>query len=248
MSKIEIETTQNIKIEYNLASIGDRIIATLIDLLILVGYVILVALIVAQFDFNIGIAAGIIIYLPVFIYDLLCELFLNGQSFGKKIRSIKVVKIDGSQPSFIGYFLRWILRPVDIWFTYGSVAIITILINGKGQRLGDLAANTTVIKTKTDTTLEDTIFTRIRENYEPRFSQVSALNDRDVGLVKEVLLQVSKINDPYVYDRLLSKAKEVVAKKMGITSDLRAITFLQIILKDYNHTMSREFSEASNMN
>jgi uncharacterized RDD family membrane protein YckC len=62
---------------------------------------------------------------------------------------IKVVKIDGSQPGIGSYFLRWLIKPVDVFFTYGSVGIITMLINGKGQRLGDLAANTNCYKIKT---------------------------------------------------------------------------------------------------
>ncbi len=235
MDRIQVETTQNVTIEYSIGSIGDRIIAVLIDSLILIGYTIAAVLIVSQFKLKIGIAGVIILYIPVFFYDLLCETFLNGQSFGKKIRKIKVVKLDGSQPTFLSYFLRWILRPIDIWFTYGSVALITILINGKGQRLGDLAANTTIIKLKNEATLDDTILMRVKENYVPKYSQVSILNDRDIGLIKEVLQRVSKIDDPFVFDKIVTKCKNVFLQKLGATTELRPLTFLQTILRDYNY-------------
>ena len=52
----------------------------------------------------------VILYLPFFFYDFLCEIFLNGQSIGKKILKIKVVKIDGTQPGLGSYFLRWIYK------------------------------------------------------------------------------------------------------------------------------------------
>jgi uncharacterized RDD family membrane protein YckC len=235
MDKIQIETTQNVTIEYTIGSIGDRILAVLIDSLILTGYTIAAILIVSQFKLNIGYAGIIFLYIPVFFYDLLCETFLNGQSFGKKIRKIKVVKLDGSQPTFLNYFLRWILRPIDIWFTYGSVALITILINGKGQRLGDLAANTTVIKLKNEATLDDTILMKVKENYVPKFPQVAILNDKDVGIIKEVLERVSKIDDQYVFDKIVTKCKNTFLEKLGTTTDLRPLTFLQTILRDYNY-------------
>jgi uncharacterized RDD family membrane protein YckC len=235
MHEIQIETTQNVTIEYKIGSVGDRIIANLIDLLILIGYTIALVLLISQLKLKPGIAGVVMLYIPVFFYDLLCETFLNGQSFGKKIRKIKVVKMDGSQPNFLSYFLRWILRPVDIWFTYGSVALITILINGKGQRLGDLAANTTIIKLKDEATLDDTILMKVKEDYVPNFPQVSVLNDKDIGVIKEVLERVSKIDDPFVFDKIVTKCKNVILEKLGTNTDLRSITFLQTILRDYNY-------------
>ena len=243
MSRIQIETTQNVTIEYEIASVGDRILAALLDSLIVFGYIIAMVLIVSLFDgfrnLNFGIAIGIIFYLPVFFYDLLCETFMDGQSFGKKVRKIKVVKMDGSQPTLLSYFLRWILRPIDILFTYGSVAIVTIFINGKGKRHGDLAANTTVIRIKSEASLNDTIFTEIRQDYEVKFPEVSALNDNDISVVKEVIDRVLIMSDHEAYTRVLLKTKDVISRKMGIESDMKPLTFLGVILQDYNYINNR---------
>jgi hypothetical protein len=181
-----------------------------------------------------GIAFWIIIYLPVLFYDLLLETLLNGQSFGKRIRKIKVIKTDGSQPTFLSYFLRWILKPVDVFFTYGSIGIITILVNGKGQRLGDLAAGTTIIKIRNEANLNQTIFTSVSENYQPSFPEVVSLNDREIELVKEALEHNTRLTDLNTYDQILEKVKEAVSKKTGINSTMTTRAFLRTILKDYN--------------
>jgi uncharacterized RDD family membrane protein YckC len=237
MEKIQIETTQNVTIDYDVASIGDRILAALLDYLIIFGYMIALLILasILENSFPTSIAFWIIVYLPIFFYDLACELFLDGQSFGKKIRKIKVVKLDGTQPTFINYFLRWIIRPIDVTFTYGTVAMITMFINGKGQRIGDIAANTSIIKLKKDLALEDTIYKKVDESYDVQFPEVSNLTDGDIGIIQEVLDQIGKITDHYVYEEILSKTKTEISHKLGINSDLRPLSFLYTVMKDYNY-------------
>lgn len=237
MEKIQIETTQNVTIDYDIASIGDRILAALLDYLIIFGYVIAVIIMASILEntFPKSIAFWVIIYLPIFFYDLACELFLDGQSFGKKIRKIKVVMIDGTQPSFINYFLRWIIRPIDVTFSYGTVAMITMFVNGKGQRLGDLAANTSIIKLKKDLVLEDTIYRKVEETYEVQFPEAANLSDYDIGIIQEVLEQIGKITDHIVYEEILVKTKNEISRKMGINPGIKPLSFLYTVMKDYNY-------------
>jgi len=244
MQSIEIQTAQNVNIEYPVASIGDRVVAAIIDQLIMIGYLIaIIFLYIWILDLTGGsalyfpVAYFVILFLPVFFYHLLCETFLNGQSFGKKLMKMKVVKLDGVQAGIGSYFLRWILAPIDIYFTYGSVGLVTILINGKGQRLGDLAANTTVVKLKAEAKLDDTILRTTPVNYEVKFPQVSSLSDNDIAIVKAVLDMNYKNPDIYLYEQMLQKTKAAVEKKIGITSTLRPITFLDTVLKDYNYLL-----------
>ena len=181
-------------IEYPVASVGDRVVAGLIDQLIMIGYFIAIIFfyiwllnVTEGSSFSYPVAYFVILFLPLFFYHLLCETYLNGQSFGKKLMKMRVVKLDGTQAGIGSYFLRWILAPIDIYFTYGSVGLVTMIVNGKGQRLGDLAAHTTVVKLKAETKLDDTILRATPVNYEVKFPQVSALSDKDISLVKEVL-------------------------------------------------------------
>lgn len=245
MQTIEIQTTQNVHIEYPVASVGDRVVAGLIDQLILVGYLIAIIFfyiwllnVTEGSPFSYPVAYFVILFLPLFFYHLLCETYLNGQSFGKKIMKMRVVKLDGTQAGIGSYFLRWILAPIDIYFTYGSVGLVTMIVNGKGQRLGDLAAHTSVVKLKAETKLDDTILRATPVNYEVKFPQVSALSDKDISLVKEVLDLNYKKPDIIVYTRILNKTKEAIEKKIGVSTNLHPLTFLDTVLKDYNYLLS----------
>lgn len=245
MQTIEIQTTQNVHIEYPVASVGDRVVAAIIDQLIMIGYLIAIIFfyiwllnVTEGTSFSYPVAYFVILFLPLFFYHLLCETYLNGQSFGKKLMKMRVVKLDGSQAGIGSYFLRWILAPIDIYFTYGSVGLVTMIVNGKGQRLGDLAAHTTVVKLKAETKLDDTILRATPVNYEVKFPQVSALSDKDISLVKEVLDLNYKKPDVLVYTRILNKTKEAIEKKIGVTTTLHPLNFLDTVLKDYNYLLS----------
>ena len=245
MQTIEIQTTQNVHIEYPVASVGDRVVAGLIDQLIMIGYLIAIIFfylwllnVTEGTSFSYPVAYFVILFLPLFFYHLLCETYLNGQSFGKKLMKMRVVKLDGTQAGIGSYFLRWILAPIDIYFTYGSVGLVTMIVNGKGQRLGDLAAHTTVVKLKAETKLDDTILRATPVNYEVKFPQVSALSDKDISLVKEVLDLNFKNPDIIVYTRILNKTKEAIEKKIGVSTNLHPLTFLDTVLKDYNYLLS----------
>jgi hypothetical protein len=131
--------------------------------------------------------------------------------------------------------LRWLLRVVDISLSSGGVAMLTILLNGKGQRLGDIAAGTTVIKLKEDVGLQDTIFTKITDAYQPVFAQAAELNDQDMAIVREVLNTGLEVESIEVGNNLEMKAKIVLEEKMRIKSDLPPRAFLSTILRDYNY-------------
>ena len=130
MNTISIVTTQNIELDYDLASLGDRIIGRLLDGLVIAGYVIGLILLIGfgnieQFFSNNGWIT-IIIILPIVLYDLLSELLLNGQSVGKKVMGIKVISLNGAQPALSQYLLRWAFRLVDFSMSGSLVAVIMV--------------------------------------------------------------------------------------------------------------------------
>ena len=200
MQRVKINTTQNVEIEYRVASIGTRILSTLLDYTILLILYIGLYLIFEYFqsffkniDESIMVILSFLIVLSFILYDFLCETFMNGQSIAKKITGIKVIKLDGSKPTVASYLLRWMLRIIDITLGYGSIGMITILINGKGQRIGDIAANTTVVNIRDKINLHDTIIMEIDENHSITFNEVDKLNDNDITTTKEVLEFSKKI-------------------------------------------------------
>lgn len=232
MENIKIQTTQNVDIEYELASIGDRILATLLDYVFFIVYVLLLILINSFTGLKIfnSIALGIIFMLPILLYDLVCETLLQGKSFGKIIMKIKVVKLDGTQANFGAYLLRWLLRIIDTRLLSGAVALIAILINGKGQRVGDMAAGTTVIKLKHKVTINDTILNKPIPDYTLVFPEVSRLTDNDISIIKEVMQVSLRTNNTEAIEKLASKTKAA----MGITTNLPSIQFLATVVQDYS--------------
>jgi len=239
MDKLSIETTQNVSIEYEIGSLGDRILATLIDGLIIFGYYIIITVLFRIVGNSGGIGSSffiilLIFILPALLYPLLCETFMNGQTFGKRARKIRVIRIDGKQPTFGNYLLRWLIGLVEITF-YGIIALITIVLNGKGQRLGDIAAGTAVIKMKTRESVSNTAFENVDESYTPVFPQVADLSDEDITLIKQVLL----VDDPENYYTIKAKLVAKIKETLKIESTLDHETFLRTLLKDFNKIHGR---------
>ncbi|MEZ4883612.1 MAG: RDD family protein [Chitinophagales bacterium] len=235
MERISIDTTQNVAIEYEAAGLGDRFIAGLIDYLILGMYLLGMLYFIDIISSALPQWAIILIFIfPVWLYHLLCELFMNGQSIGKRQMNIKVININGLPVSFGSYFIRWLFRLIDVFMTFGGLAVLTIVMNGKGQRLGDMAAGTAVVSLKSRKKLSDTLFEFTDENYQVTFKQVQNLTDKDVSLIKEIMNDAKQTSNNQVILALVAKLK----KLLDIESSLPARIFLETILKDYNHLNS----------
>ena len=233
--KVSVETTQNVFIDYEIASIGDRIIGRLIDLVIIIAYLIIAFLIVGQL-FEEGIPPVVIIginLLPIF-YDLIFEIFMNGQSPGKRVMEIKVVDLSGRQPKLSSYLLRWLMGAVDFLIMSGSVALIAVVASGKGQRLGDMVAGTTVVKTRRKVKFSNNLFPEFEEEYEVVYPQVSQLTDRDVNIIKEVLRKYRRSRDSQSLQLMSKRAKEI----LDIETTEPHYKFLKQVVKDYHHLSS----------
>jgi uncharacterized RDD family membrane protein YckC len=233
MDNIRIQTSQNVDIEYELASIGDRILATLLDYLFFLAYFFLILLIAALTKYRMFESWAIIsiLLLPILLYDLLCEVFFQGKSFGKMIMKIKVVKLDGTQAGFGAYVLRWLLRIIDTRVLGGAIALLAILINGKGQRIGDMAAGTTVIKMKQKVYLNDTILNGVKPDYTLVFPEVAKLSDNDIAIIKDVMRISIQSNNFEAINKLALKTKEA----MAITTNVPAAQFLATVVQDYSY-------------
>jgi uncharacterized RDD family membrane protein YckC len=178
MANLEINTTQNVNLDYKIASVGERILAVLIDLFLFSLYFYIVNLITGFLGNSLEdswTVFGInqLLLLPVFFYSLYMHILFNGRTLGKMILKIKVVKIDGSSVHWSNYLVLWMLRLVDIWLFFASIGLLTIIFTERRQRLGDLAAGTVVIRTKNNVSLQHTILEEISEEYLPTFTTVT---------------------------------------------------------------------------
>ncbi len=233
MDNFQIETAQNISIHQNVAGIGERILAFIIDLAIIIVYNIFSFLIIAGVKEDNGslMMFYLVMGLPTFLYYLLWETFWDGRTPGKALLKMRVVMKDGSRPQFSNYLVRWLLRIIDISLTSGGVAVVTILLNGKGQRLGDIAAGTTVISEKSGIGLENTLEMDLPEGYQPRYPQVTVLSDRDVQEVKNLYREAKYSGQHHIIISLSKKLAEL----MDITVEERPVDFVQRVIQDYNY-------------
>ena len=235
MQTIRIQTSQNIEVEYQLAGIGDRMVAYLVDLAILAAYVFVLVLSNEALSYlNSGIITFLFMLPPLF-YSLLCETFMNGQTIGKKAKGIQVISLDGGQASFRQYLARWIFSLIDIATGWGVVAVVMISLSEKNQRLGDKVAGTTVVRTHSKTNIHDTIFEETADIYKPLYPGVVILSERDVSLVKEVLNRNRKTPN---YS-LLIKTADKIKSVLGLQSNHEPEDFLRTVIKDYNHITAR---------
>lgn len=242
METIRVSTSQHIDIDYPVAGLGERIVARLIDWGVFLGAYILfivLGLTVGQTSNEIVIGALVIIYLVSYVfYNLLCEIFMNGQSIGKRIMKIKVISLDGGQPTLGQYFIRWIFRLVDFVLSMQVGGILCIILSDKKQRIGDLVAGTTMIKTVQRTKFENIAFHPVMdESYTPVFDHINALSDRDMELVHEVIAAFYKSSQFDLLPVMAAKIAEIISVKPPRYGD--ELEFLNLVIKDYNHVTSR---------
>ena len=233
MEQFQIETAQNITINQHTAHLGDRMLAYMIDSFVILAYTIIMIMALLSLDIDFGDmwALYMLISLPAFLYYVLLETFMNGQTVGKTVMKIRVVKLDGSKPGFSSYFVRWILRIIDVVLTSGGVAVLTILIRGNGQRVGDIAAGTTVISEKKRVSLKDTLLRDLPEDYKPQFPQVTIFKDREMQTIKEFYDSAKRNGNHNVIVSLSDQIKKVTS----IATDMTPLDFVDRIIKDYSY-------------
>ncbi|MDO5616357.1 MAG: RDD family protein, partial [Cruoricaptor ignavus] len=244
MSQIAINTSQNVNINFKTASVGERMLAFCIDLLIkgayfLTIYLILFKILGLRHYFNNWDSWSInafllIITLPANVYTLVCESLMEGQTFGKKIVKIKVVKIDGYQANFGDYLMRWVFRLVDVYSNSGVVGITSMIVSKNNQRLGDLATGTAVISLKNNINISHTILENLEADYNPVFPQVISLSDNDMRIIKENYEKALKLNDRIVISKLSKKICETLKLDESQIS-LTEKQFINTIIRDYNY-------------
>jgi uncharacterized RDD family membrane protein YckC len=246
MSELSITTTQNVNINFTVASVGERALAYLLDLVIIGAYYTVVYYVVFNLMGVGDIVSGMdiwsqnavqgVISLPVLFYALWQESLMEGQTIGKRIMKIKVIKIDGYQAGFGDYIIRWLLRVVEVLPPLSFIGLICMIINNKNQRLGDMAAGTAVITLKNDISINHTILKEVKDTYVPVYPLVIKLTDNDIRIIKETFEASVKTTDWQMIDKLQAKIEKVT----GIKSvSANAMAFVDTVLHDYNYYTQR---------
>ena len=247
MKTIDITTTQKVTIEYELAGLRDRFLASIIDLM-LIGAVgtVFVLILAAAFrddffldDSSTGQATFLLQGLvPLFIfltYHFLSELLMDGQSLGKKAVGIKVIKLNGKEATASDYMLRTLFHFIDSLFSLYILGALLVVSTDKNQRLGDFAANTAVIKVKFNLRfrLEDIMKINSLADYEPAYPDVRQFSEQDMLLIKSVVARQRLYNNPAHKDAVNTLVRDLMLKLDVVDPPKDKIHFLKTLIRDY---------------
>lgn len=273
MQTIKIKTPLNVNVDIQHAGVGLRLAAFLLDIVFIWVYIWAMS---STFYRIFGVDAGVfedsgfyndsnvfldilftILLFPALFYSLWTETLFNGQTLGKLICKIKVVKLNGYRAGFTEYFTRWAFRLIDFWtgsfmllffipifgeetavilagmllMMSGLVAFILIIRTRNSQRLGDIVAGTTVLKLREKHSIDITILEDIKETYVPRYSQVMRLTDNDARIIKDTFVIARKNRDYTTLKRLRNKLENV----MDVKADQSDVEFIDTVMKDFNY-------------
>ncbi|WP_343747305.1 RDD family protein [Fluviicola sp.] len=245
MKTISFTTSQFVTIDYELASPVYRAVAAFLDLIFLCIYFLLASYFIHQNLFDLdwnsrmnrdSFLTAFLIRLPWLLYSPVIEYFTNGRSLGKLIMGIRVVKSNGETAGLREYFTRWIFRIVDIWV--GGFGFLALLVSGtteKRQRIGDIMADTVVIKVK-DTQLyglKDVLSIKNSDTHIPTYPHVIRFSDEDMLLIKNTILRVQRYPNQANKDFAIELANET-ARLMGLSeTPQKRMEFLKTVLQDY---------------
>lgn len=237
-----INTTQNVTIDYEVASAGERVLARLLDVVLFLGYMFLVSVISNLVIHNLSYreqrevtaVVYLILPLPIMTYTLWCESLFGGRTFGKMVLGLKVVKTDGTPAGVAEFSFRWITRVLEESIIFTALALPVCIISEKSQRIGDMIAGTIVIRSKVRNSIRSTILAQINPTYRVVFPQVAVLTDKDVTIIRTIMQQAYSTANYALMETLANKVKQTM-RVYPDPRQLPAPQFLNIVMADYAH-------------
>lgn len=148
---------------------------------------------------------------------------------------MQVVRLDGSRATIGDFILRWIFGMVELYVLGGAIALIFVAAGGKGQRLGDLVAGTSVIKLAEQKEVSSKeVFVTADETYVPTFFNATSLTQSEIDLIQRAL----EVSRDHGNAKPMLAITEKLKSQLGIQTDMPPVKFLYTLIKDYNHLNS----------
>ncbi len=254
-----VDTPENVTFAYDVAGIGNRFIAALIDsVLILLALSLLNLIIFVSIsliespaidlpasDDAPGWISGLLIALYILVnfvifwgYYVLFEYLWNGQTPGKRVVKIRVLRTDGNPAGFIESVIRNLVRVVDFLPSGYGLGLVIMFFNKEARRLGDFAAGTLVVKDRSENTLtlitppKMTSAAAVDEALLLRYVHIRRLSAEDFELVQDA---VNRMANGGITRNLLYRLAQVIALKLEVEppSVTNAKAFLSEVLRAY---------------
>ncbi len=239
MKTVDIRTPQQIVIRFELADLKERIVAFVLDQFILwTGLFILFFLLMAlghAININPGRFIQVLFTGIYLFYSLLAEYLMDGQSPGKKIMGLKIIKLSGGASGIREYIIRWSMRLLDIWASLGALASLMISSTPQAQRIGDLLADTLVIRlnSRQDVPLESLLRMHERNADSVIYPLAVRFKEEEMLLVLEMLERWRRHPSGH-NKRHFQEISKRVAKEMDLEQPPeKPEKFLRQVLNDY---------------
>lgn len=233
-------TSQHVNLHQRAASLSSRFLAWLIDgSIMVIAYFMIVSVVAIQaYDTPpLAIVCFVIGAIVTLLYPLIMERFNKGQTLGKMALGIQVMSLDGSRPSLSQLLLRWLLLIVD-GPLLGSIGMLSIIFTKNSQRLGDLAAGTTVIQkngyAQLHIRLDD--FQYAMPGYVPSYPTAANLSWRQMEVISRVVSAPRSVQRWNNMAALSTKVQQT----LQITAQQPPEMFLNILINDYHYFAGRE--------
>lgn len=248
--KLTFKSSQYVLIDFEAASVFQRIGAYILDTIILSVYLFIAMMSIQTDDLftNFGtwlFMTLLLVKLPWILYQPVMEYITGGQTIGKMVVGIRVLKLNGHRVGFKEVMTRWFFRGDFLWISANFLIMLLPLLNIidaficgltiNNQRIGDSLAGTIVVKTKSSQsyTLNDVLKIKTNENFTPSYPQVVRFTDEDMIYIKNCIQQIKRYKNKNL-EELISKIANESARLMGIEQTPKEhLKFLETLLNEY---------------
>ncbi|HEU5097898.1 MAG TPA: RDD family protein [Roseiflexaceae bacterium] len=245
-----IDTPENIEFAYDIAGIGSRFLAAMIDTLLIGIAQAIVILVFGLTSSAIGLAAAndllvalgaLLAFAILWGYYIAFELLWSGQSPGKRVIGLRVVREGGRPITFVGSAIRNLIRIVDFLPALYGIGVLVMFVDRRSRRLGDLAAGTLVVKERRAVTLASLTASGAlappplvpgESLPQPRLANIELLNDADYHLVQEFLGRRAELGRD-ARARLGAQLAGGIQSRLGLPQGGDAEHFLQFVVGEY---------------
>jgi uncharacterized RDD family membrane protein YckC len=236
--ELVIETPERVELHYALASVGNRFLAAGIDHLIQITVIVIILVAAgALSDWQLFSAMGMwtaaLTVLALFAvywgYFVVFETLWSGQTPGKKIMRLRVVREDGRPVRFFEVFVRNLLRvAIDIQpMPSYAIGVVSIIFSSRSKRVGDFVAGTVVVKERATEapSLNDII--KVSEIEAQRIERATPalfaadtrrLSEQELRAVKTFLKRRFELQEPN-RSALATRIAQPISAKLGAPTD-----------------------------
>ena len=255
---LRIDTPENVAFGYEVAGIGSRFLAALIDIIVITLLLLVVNFVAFSVTDLIGGAgdgqpgawalaiAGVLSFMTIWGYYIFFEMTTNGQSPGKRKFNLRVVRRDGTPITVTESIIRNLVRIVDFLPLFYGLGVVVMFIDTQSRRLGDLAGGTLVVYAQEAITLDSldtqSSLPRAAENAPEQANAlpVERLTSQDIHMVQEYFRRREELTSN---PGLVMQLVEALCRRMDFPrpamSQDEAVQFLADVLRSSRNELNK---------